>query len=114
MRRSKLETYEVILEALVKKPLNIDRIAYKTSIDCTVLSKHLDFLIKNELVEERMLGKKLLYAMTERGMTVFRTLDFQKYLKKISNTLMQIDEAMQTIRDISKDDKEKENSNEKY
>jgi predicted transcriptional regulator len=114
VRRSKLETYEVILEALVKKPLNIDRIAYKTSIDCTILSKHLDFLVKNGLVEERMLGKKLLYAMTERGMTVFRTLDFQKYLKKISNTLMQIDEAMQTIRDISKDDKEKENSDEKY
>ena len=114
VRRSKLETYEAIMEALVKKPLNIDKIAYKTGIDCTIVGKHLDFLIKNGLVEERMLGKKSLYAMTERGMTVFRTLDFQKYLKKISSTLMQIDEAMQTIRDISNNDKEKENSNEKY
>jgi predicted transcriptional regulator len=114
VRRSKLETYEAILETLVKKPLNIDRIAYKTDIDCTMLTKHLDFLIKNGLVEERMLGKKLLYAMTEKGMTVFRTLDFQKYLKKISNTLMQIDEAMQTIRDISNNDKEKEDLDEKY
>jgi predicted transcriptional regulator len=108
MRRSKLELYEAILEALVKKPLNIDKIAYKTGIDCTILSRHLDFLIKNGLVEERILGDKLLYALTERGMTVFKTLDFQKYLRRISNTLMQIDEAMQTIRDISKNEKEKE------
>jgi predicted transcriptional regulator len=108
MRRSKLELYEAILEALVKKPLNIDKIAYKTSIDCTILNRHLDFLIKNGLVEERILGNKLLYALTERGITVFKTLDFQKYLRRISSTLMQIDDAMQTIRDISKDEKEKE------
>jgi predicted transcriptional regulator len=108
MHRSKLELCEAILEALVKKPLNIDKIAYKTDIDCTVLNRHLDFLIVNGLVEERMLGNKLLYALTERGMTVFRTLDFQKYLRRISSTLMQIDEAMQTIRDISENEKEKE------
>jgi predicted transcriptional regulator len=114
VRRSKLETYEAILEALIKKPLNIDSIAYKTNVDCTILNKHLDFLIKNGLVEERMQGTKLLYAMTERGMTIFRTLDFQKYLKEISTTLMQIDEAMQTIRDISKNDKKDKQSNEKY
>jgi len=108
MRRSKLESYEAILEALVKKPLNIDKIAYKTSIDCIILNRHLDFLIKNGLVEERILGNKLLYALTERGITVFKTLDFQKYLKRISSTLMQIDDAMQTIRDISKNEKEKE------
>ena len=108
MHRSKLELCEAILEALVKKPLNIDKIAYKTDIDCTVLNRHLDFLIVNGLVEERMLGNKSLYALTERGMTVFKTLDFQKYLRRISSTLMQIDEAMQTIRDISENEKEKE------
>jgi predicted transcriptional regulator len=108
MHRSKLELCEAILEALVKKPLNIDKIAYKTDIDCTVLNRHLDFLIVNGLVEERMLGNKLLYALTERGVTVFKTLDFQKYFRRISSTLMQIDEAMQTIRDISEKEKEKE------
>jgi predicted transcriptional regulator len=108
MHRSKLELCEAILEALVKKPLNIDKIAYKTDIDCTVLNRHLDFLIVNGLVEERMLGNKLLYALTERGVTVFKTLDFQKYFRRISSTLMQIDEAMQTIRDISENEKEKE------
>jgi len=108
MHRSKLELYQAILEALVKKPLNIDKIAYKTDIDCAILNTYLDFLIINGLAEERMLGNKLLYALTERGAKVFRTLDFQKYLRKISSTLMQIDEAMQTIRDISEDEKEKE------
>lgn len=108
MRRSRLELYEAILEALVMKPLNLDRLSYKTSIDCTTLNKHLDFLIRNGLVEERIVGQKMLYAATERGMTVFRTLDFQKYVKKISSTLMQIDEAMEAIRDISKNEKERE------
>lgn len=106
MHRSKLELCEAILEALVKEPLNIDRIAYKTDVECTVLIRYLDFLIKNGLVQERMLGNKLLYALTERGIGIFRTLDFQKYLKRISSTLMQIDEAMQTIRDLSEDEEE--------
>jgi predicted transcriptional regulator len=108
MRCSRLELYEAILEELVMKPLDIDTLSYKTGIDCTILNVHLDFLIRNGLVEERIVGQKVLYAATERGMTVFRALDFQKYVKKISSTLMQIDEAMETIRDMSKDGKESE------
>ncbi len=108
MRRSKLERYEAILESLVKKPLGIDRIAYKTSMDCTAVNQHLDFLIQNELVEERVQGNKMCYALTERGMTVSKTLDFQKYLKRISRTFREIDEAMQTVRDISEKKEEKE------
>jgi predicted transcriptional regulator len=114
MHRSKLETYQAILEVLAKKPLTVDRIAYKADLDCAVLRQHLDFLMKNGLVEERMLGKKLQYALTERGMTVFKTLDFQKYFRRISSTIMQIDEAMQTIRDLSNDDKQEKKRNEKY
>jgi predicted transcriptional regulator len=97
MHRSKLESYEVILGALVKKPLSIDRLAYKTSIDCTILSEYLTFLMANGVVEERSFGDKKFFAITGRGVTVFRTLDFQKYLKKLSKTLMTIDEAMQDI-----------------
>ncbi len=91
----------------MKKPLNIDKIAYKTDIDCTILNRYLNFLVKNGLVEERMSGSRLLYALTERGVKVFRTLNFQKYLSKMSSTLTQIDEAMQTIRDISEDEEER-------
>lgn len=97
MHKSKLESYETILGALVKKPLGIDRLAYKTDMDCTVLHNNLQFLMANELVEERMFGGRLLCTITERGATVFRTLDFQKYLKRISKTLMTIDDAMRDI-----------------
>jgi predicted transcriptional regulator len=102
MRRSKLESYEAILEVLVKKPLPADRIAYKTSMDCTVLERHLDFLIKNGLVEERFPNKKTLYAVTERGMAVFKALNFQKYLEKVTASLRAIDDALQAVPTISK------------
>lgn len=94
MHKSKLESYEAILGALTKKPLGIDRLAYKTNMDCTVLHNSLQFLMANELVEECMSNNSLLYAITERGTTVFRTLDFQKYLRKISKTLMAIDNTI--------------------
>jgi predicted transcriptional regulator len=108
VRRSKLERYEAILGSLVNKPLGIDRIAYKTNIECAVVNQHLGFLIRNQLVEERIQGSKMRYALTERGMTVFKTLDFQRYLKGIFGTLREIDEAMQTVRDISEKSEEKD------
>jgi predicted transcriptional regulator len=97
VRRSKLESYETILGALAKKDMNIDRLAYRINLDCTVLSKHLTFLIANGVVEGRNFGDKEFFAITERGITVFRTLDFQKHLKKLSQTLMTIDEATQDM-----------------
>lgn len=94
MRKSKLESYEDILEALVKKPLTIDDIAYETNMECTVVKRNLDFLINNGLVEERISRKKTLYALTERGMAVFRTLNFQRYLEKVANKIRIIDDAV--------------------
>ena len=108
MHRSKLETYEAILESLIKKPLSVDRIAYETNIDCTIINRRLEFLTENGLVEERPMPKKTLYAITERGVAVFKTLNFNKYLEKISSTLSAIDEAMQTLPVISKEYREKE------
>ena len=108
MRRSKLESYEDMLGALVKKPLTIDSIAYKTNIDCIALRKRLDNLVKYGLVEERTSGKKMLYAITERGIAVFKTLNFQKYLETVANTIMAMDEAIHVIPTISeRDNKEK-------
>lgn len=97
MRRSKLEIYEAILEALVKKPQPMDRLAYETDMNCTVLGKRLSFLLENGLVEERPLPNDTHYAITERGVAVFKTLNFRKYLEKISGTLSAIDEAVQTL-----------------
>jgi predicted transcriptional regulator len=108
MRRSKLESYEDVLGALVKKPLAIDGIAYKTNIDCVILRRRLDFLMENGLVKERISSKKILYAITERGIAVFKTLNFQKYLEMVADTIRAMDEAIHVIPIISeRDNKEK-------
>ena len=101
MRRSKLEIYEAILGALVRKPLTVDRIAYETSMDCAVIRQRIEFLLKHSLVEERSQTRKTLYAITERGVTVLKTLNFQKYIEKVANTIRMMDEALQTVPDIS-------------
>lgn len=108
MHRSKLEQYEAILGALVKKPLTNDHIAYEVDVDCNVLNKHLDFLIQNGLVEDRLRGKKTFYALTDRGMTVYKTLNFRKYLEKISNTIKTLEEATDVLPIISKQNSEQE------
>jgi predicted transcriptional regulator len=87
LRRSKLENYEAILAALAKRPLTVDSIAYKTNMDCTVLGQYLESLMRNGLVVEKVTAKKKLYAITERGLSVFRTLSFQRYLEKIAKTI---------------------------
>jgi len=105
MRRSKLESYEDILEALVKKPLTVDALAYETNMDCTIVNKRLDSLIRNGLVEERNSRNKTFYAITERGIAVLKTLNFQKYFEKVANTIRMMDEAIHVIPVISEDTK---------
>jgi len=116
VRRSKLETYEAILGALAKKPMKIERLAYKVGLDCANLKRNLDFLIENGLVEEIFLPKGTSYSATDRGISVFKTLDFQKYFKKIQDTLVAIDEAMRIVPEALKrpEKSEKELSDEKY
>ena len=112
MRRSKLESYEAILEALIKKPLTVDRIAYETSMELNMLDRRLNFLMGNGLVQERVLQKKTLYAITERGVAVFKTLNFRRYIENISGAISAIDDAMQTLPIISRDYKEPEKEEE--
>ncbi|MEM3731792.1 MAG: winged helix-turn-helix domain-containing protein [Candidatus Bathyarchaeia archaeon] len=108
MRRSKLESYEAILEALLKGPSTLEAVAYEVNMDCTILNRRLDFLIKNGLVEERNSRRKTLYAITERGVAVFKTLNFQRYLEKVANTIRVMDEALQAIPTLSKRKNNKE------
>ena len=97
MRRSKLESYEAILEVLVQKPSTTDGIAFETSMDLKAADRHIDFLIENGLVEERNAGTKTMYAVTERGAAVFKALNFQKYLEKVTKSLMAMEEALQIM-----------------
>ena len=74
MRRSKLEIHIDILEALVfKGKLRLTHLMYKSNVNCCVLKEQLEFLIKNGLVEEKMLKKRTIYAITSRGLQVLKT-----------------------------------------
>jgi predicted transcriptional regulator len=89
MRRSKLEMYVDILTVLAHKgPLKLTHIMYKAKVNCSVLKEYLDFLIKQGLVEERTMKKqRLVYAVTQKGMTVL------KYFKELKQVLPIIEEA---------------------
>lgn len=84
------------MAALAKRPLTVDSIAYKTNMDCTVLGQYLESLMKNGLVVEKVTAKKKLYAITERGLSVFRTLSFQRYLEKIAKTIKTVN-TLETV-----------------
>jgi predicted transcriptional regulator len=96
MRKSKLELYQEILEGLRSKPLTIDRLSYETSIDCTILSQRLGFLIRNGLVRERVLRKGTRFAISERGLAVLKALDVQKRLDEVKTAVMDAEGAMPT------------------
>jgi predicted transcriptional regulator len=85
MRRSKLEIRLDILKALAHGPLKITHIAYKTAINCKDLRQSLEFLVKQNLVEEKAAGKKkTLYFITERGITVLKNLKQLETLLQVS------------------------------
>ena len=74
--RSKLEVHLDILRALARYgPLKLTHIMYKTATNCRNLKTCLEFLIKQNLVEERAAGKKrVAYVITERGVTALKHL----------------------------------------
>ena len=78
MRRSKMEMYIDILKVMAKNgPLKLTHVMYKANLNCSVLKKNLDFLIKQNLIEEQITIKrknkiKINYAITERGRKVIK------------------------------------------
>jgi predicted transcriptional regulator len=97
LRRSKLELYEDILKALVNKALTVDSIAYACNMDCVALRHRLNFLIQSGLVEERIYPKKTRFALTHRGLAIFKTLVLTKSLEKLQTNMKKIDEALRAI-----------------
>ncbi len=94
MRRSKLEMYVDILKVLARTgPLKLTHIMYKANVNCSVLKEYLDFLIAQNLVEEKTIGKKrIVYVITERGVTVL------KYFRELKAVLPIIEEARNAAR----------------
>ncbi|KPV61697.1 MAG: hypothetical protein AOA66_1667 [Candidatus Bathyarchaeota archaeon BA2] len=93
MRRSKLEMYIDILKVLAHRgPLKLTHIMYKANVNCSVLKQYLDFLIKQNLVEEKTIGKKrIVYGITERGITVL------KYFRELKVMLPALEEEIAKI-----------------
>jgi predicted transcriptional regulator len=89
VRRSKLEMYVDILSVLAHRgPLKLTHVMYKANVNCSVLKEYLDFLMKQELVEERTAGRqRVVYAVTQRGITVL------KYFKELKQVLPIVEEA---------------------
>jgi predicted transcriptional regulator len=107
MRRSKLELYEDILTALADKCLTVDAIAYACNMDCTALRQRLDFLVKNGMVEEKNYNKRKRYALTRRGLAIFKTLTITKRLERLQTTIKKMDEALKVIPALSEYNEEK-------
>ena len=103
MARSKLEKYLSILEVLVSKSQKFESISIQAGLECGRLRQCLNYLISHGLVEERDSGKKeFVYAITERGLAVFKTLHAQRYLRKLRNVLPIVKEASEVGSVLSK------------
>lgn len=85
MRRSPLETYIEIISLLAQEgPLRITNIMYKANINCSLIKKDLDFLVKQALVEERIVGKAgIIFAVTQRGINVLKYFHEPKQMSPI-------------------------------
>ena len=103
MPPSKLDRYMNILEVSVRRPRKLEYIAKKVNMERNTLERHLDFLIYNGLVEERKLSnKRIAYAVTERGFSVFRMLRALRYLEQLKASLSIVEEAKEIAPELSK------------
>ena len=95
MRRSKIEMYIDILEVLAQRgPLKLTHIMYNANVNCSLLKEHLNYLTKQGLVEEKIIGKeRIVYAITQRGVTVL------KQFRELKEVLPIVEETVIEARD---------------
>jgi predicted transcriptional regulator len=72
MRRSKLEINLEILKILSQKgPMKLTHIMFKANVNCDVLKKNVELLIKQGLIEARSVGReRIVYSITHQGLTL--------------------------------------------
>jgi len=82
LRRSKFEMYLDILGVLERNgELKLTHIMYETNVNCCILKEYLDYLTKQNLVEERKVGKqRVVYSISQRGIMV---LGYYRELKQV-------------------------------
>ena len=93
MRRSKMEIQLDILKVIARKgPLKLTHIMYKANVNCSILKEYVDFLIRQDLLEEKMMKKeKIFYAITEKGLKVL------DYFRQLQIMLPFVEEDMSRI-----------------
>jgi predicted transcriptional regulator len=97
MQKSKLELHEEILSALVDQSLTVDNLAFLCDIDCATVKELLDFLEKNQLVENNHSYVKVLYSLTPRGEAVYKSLVKTKRVNKLKESMNAIKETEKTV-----------------
>jgi predicted transcriptional regulator len=102
MPKSKLESYETLMDALADKYLSVDSLAFACSMDCVAVKQRLGFLIENGIVEEKLCYNKKLYALTKRGSAIQKTLVITRRLQKLKTAVKAVDEALVTVSKSSK------------
>ena len=72
MRRSQLEMHLKILEILDHVgPLKLTHVMNEANVNCSMLKECLDFLTRQGLVEEKIIGEgRKVYAITQLGLKV--------------------------------------------
>ena len=75
MRRSKLEMHIDILKVLSHHgPLKLTHVMYKANVNCSVLKEQMDFLIQQNIIQERVMKKeRIVYELTEKGFSILKT-----------------------------------------
>ena len=67
LRRSRLEIYYQILKSVSKEKLTISHVLYKSGTSYYQVRRHLDFLIKHNLVKKFEEGGTSRYGITDKG-----------------------------------------------
>ena len=100
MRRSRLELYVDIICALAQTSLTIDEVAFQCSTNCLTLQQSLDFLVTHGIVSIEVNSEnKTFYALTRRGISIFKTFCITKNLEKLQGN-PQTKEAMQVVSEL--------------
>jgi predicted transcriptional regulator len=62
---------DILIVLAHRGTLKLTHVMYKANVNCSVLKEYLDFLLRQGLVEERVLKKeRVVYAVTQRGITI--------------------------------------------
>ena len=95
IRRSKIEICIEILSILNQRGLSrITHIMYNTNTNCSLLKEILVFMLKQNLVEEKNVGKdRVAYCITQRGKSILNAFqELNQILPLVGNNINQISE----------------------